>query len=170
MLLARSIAGVAVFLGVSAPFVLRGPRVLTLAETDPVNELWGEAMLTYKPATATAVQDVWPQATQRGVQLDGMMRSGAQLPFHIHANPFESAWRAPKVGGIRLNAGTLDVSDVDIALPSEGFEWVIGRTYNARQLDGSSAYRTSQSYQETNGRAARCAAGSVAETRRPRAS
>lgn len=149
--MARSIAGIAVFLGVSTPFVLRtGVSAPSVAETDPVNEIFGEAMLTYKPTVATAVQDVWPQVTQRGVQLDGMLRSGAYLPFHIHANPFESAWRAPAVGGIRLDMGTFQVADVDIALPAEGFEWVIGRTYNPRQLDGSSAYRNSNSYQGKN--------------------
>jgi len=150
MLLARSLIATVAAAGIAVPFVLPGPKLPSVAVTDPVNEIWGEAMLTYKPAIATPVQDVWPQVTQRGVQLDGMLRSGAHLPFHINANPYESAWRAPSVGGIRLDTGTFQVSDVDIALPSEGFEWVIGRTYNARQLDGSSAYRNSNSYQGKN--------------------
>jgi hypothetical protein len=154
--IARPFVGIALFVGVLAPFVVPNTRVPARtpapspADTDPVVEIWGEAMLSYKPATATPVQDVWPQAVQRGVQLDGMMRSGPHQEMVIAANPFEDAWRAPSIGGIRLDTGTFAVADVDIALPAEGFSWIVGRDHNARQQDATPSYRTSNSYQGRN--------------------
>jgi len=145
---ARPFVGFFVLAGVASPFIFSSRSTPPVAVTDPINEMHGKAMLAYKAAAATPVQDAWPQAVQRGVQLDGMMRSGAHQQMVIAGNPFENAWRAPSIGGVRLDTGTFALQEVDIALPAEGFSWVIGRSYNARQDDGS--HRDSDGYQGKN--------------------
>ncbi|NOT31995.1 MAG: hypothetical protein HOP15_16235 [Planctomycetes bacterium] len=142
-LLARSAIGIAVFAGALAPFVLSSrsapppPGGLAIRQPD------SDSLYTMLVTTPTPVQDVLPQLLQRGVQLDGMLRAAPSQRMVIAANPFENVRRAPSIGGVNLAVGTFEVQEVDIALPSEGFSWVIGRTVNARQQT-SGSHRDSQ--------------------------
>jgi len=107
-----------------------------------------ESLTTYLVGPST-VQDVCPLPSQRGVELDGVMRKGASLPFSISGNPLESAWRGETaIDGVDLDTGAWSPTEVDIALPAPGFRWVIGRSYNARQDD--SGHHDSGGYQGEN--------------------
>ena len=124
-------------------------------------EVYDDSLTTYLVASATNVQDVRPQAIQRGVHLDGGQRE--QAPQLITSgNPGDDGcgggdlcriaggdlpcfpqwlrWNGNNriCGDIRLDTGTYSPNDIDIAMPAPGFAWVIGRTYNSRQeLSGS---------------------------------
>src|ERR1700752_24621 len=121
-----------VFVAALSPFLLPAHHRV-LGSTERIVKVHGGALDSYLPAAATLVQDVWPQVNQRGTQLDGMMRSHSAQGWGLNGNPFESAWRAPLIGGIRLDTGTYAEQDVDMALPATGFSWVIGRTHNGCQ-------------------------------------
>lgn len=110
--------------------------------TDPIVSIHADILTTYQ-ASATNVQSVIPLVVQRGVGIDGTLRAAPSLPMMIAGNPFESATGQPS-----LAVGTHGISDVDLALPSAGFSWVIGRSYNARQNNGS--YVASNGYQGKN--------------------
>ena len=73
----------------------------------------------------------------RGVNFDGTLRSPTAFPMAISGNVFERRQTAglpnARSAGIRLDTGTFEVWDADIALPVPGFKWIIGRSYNARQ-------------------------------------
>ena len=118
--------------------------------TTPILAIHPESLTTYLPSSATTIQDVQPQVGQRGTNLEGSFRAGPSQLMRINGNPFESVWRAPSVSGLRLDMGTFGVQDTDIALPAEGFSWVIGRSYNARQEDSGSSHRDSDGYQGKN--------------------
>ena len=97
-----------------------------------MNEGSLESMLLSSPSLK---QDVLPLMVQRGTLLDGSMRSRAFQRMAIGGNPYENTWKGESIGGIRLESGTYDISDIDLALPADGFSWVVGRTYNCRQDD-----------------------------------
>jgi len=113
-------------------------------------EVYNDSLITYLPSAASAVQDIRPLANQRGVNLDGSLRAGSTLGLHLNGNPLGgggAAWSAQqRMSGVRLDIGTYDASDVDLALPAE-VPWVIGRSYNARQLTSGNAARHSSGYQ-----------------------
>jgi len=113
-------------------------------------EVYNDSLITYLPSAASAVQDIRPLANQRGVNLDGSLRAGSTLGLHLHGNPLGgggAAWSAhQRMSGVRLDIGTYDASGVDLALPAE-VPWVIGRSYNARQLTSGNAARHSSGYQ-----------------------
>ena len=97
-------------------------------------ETYDASMTTYKPTGNTLVQGVRPQVVQRGVTLDGVMRSSPAFPMVCSGNPFENAWPGREnYAGIRIDCGSYAPQDIDIALPSKGIPWVVGRTYNAIQ-------------------------------------
>ena len=57
----------------------------------------------------------------------------------LSGNPFSEAWNASSLmSRIRLDTGTVSITDVYLSLPAPGFSWVIGRSYNVRQFDGTS--------------------------------
>lgn len=97
------------------------------------------SLVTYLPgATGTHVQGILPRADQRGVGLDGTLRLAGGLPWALNGNPFESAWTGhDNRGALRLHTGTWAITDVDLALPSRGGPWSVGRSYNCRQDTGS---------------------------------
>jgi YD repeat-containing protein len=122
------------------------------AFADQILEIYADSLTTYLESSTTNVQDVRPLVDQRGVNIDGSMRKGAALPMALAGNPFrgDGGWNGNKsLNGIQLDIGTYSITDVDIALPAEGFSWVIGRSYNCRQEFDSSHY-DSDGYQGNN--------------------
>ena len=109
--------------------------------------------LTTDPPAATGVQDVKPIVGQRGVAIDGSLRVPMPSGLAIAGNPWEENWNAYNwFDSIRMDTGAYSVSEVDIALPSPGVTWVIGRSYNPLQHTGggSPTYRASNGPQGKN--------------------
>ena len=110
-----------------------------------------DTLTTYKPTSATEVQDVRPLAAQRGAELDGRARAGAMLPLALHGNPFGGdSVPGATMAGVRLHTGTAALDQVDLVQPGPGFQWVIGRTFNGRQKDSGGSYRDSDGPQGSN--------------------
>ncbi|HED64687.1 MAG TPA: hypothetical protein ENJ09_03925, partial [Planctomycetes bacterium] len=122
----------------------RGPA----STSTPILEQFDDSLTTYLPSGPTSGQDLSPQVGHRGINLDGSLRAAPVERMAIQGNPFERAWREKGITGMRLSLGGPEVQDVDIALPAEGFSWVIGRSYNAQQEAGS--HRDSNGYQGQN--------------------
>ena len=133
-------AGLAVATGVH-----HGPAIVD----DPVLTHHTPSLTTVKVAAATNVQDVRPLVGQRGVQLDGIVRSRPPQRMVIGGNPYEKAWRVPDVNGVRLDTGTYQLSDIDISLPAS-MPWLIGRSYNAHQQRVNTSHRDSNGPQGKN--------------------
>lgn len=96
------------------------------------------SLTTYLPASATPVQNLRPGVLHRGVNLDGTARSPAAFEWHVGANPFPEDWNSNlRQGEVRLDIGAYEVDETDLSFPSSGIAWVIGRTYNPVQRDGS---------------------------------
>src|SRR6185436_4983721 len=148
----RPFVGIALFVSALYPFVHSGKAVtsLPLATTDPILEIHTDGLTTYRYTGNTPIQAIRPMAGQRGVNLDGSYRAAPSQRMAIQGNPFEDVWGAFRVNDMRLDLGTYQAQDVDIALPATGFSWVIGRTYNARQEDSGGAQRDSNGYQGYN--------------------
>lgn len=120
------------------------------AHAQQILEIDSTTLTTYQ-AEETHIQDVRPLAEQRGVRIEGSLRSPSTFRMAIQGNPFEQVWRGTEaINGLRLDTGTYSVTDVDISLPAEGFAWVIGRTYNARQKTSGGSHRDSNGYQGKN--------------------
>ena len=64
------------------------PGVLLASQ---ILEISSGSLTTYL-AGRTSVQDARPRPEQRGVNLDGSLRSGSTFPMAIAGNPFEDAW------------------------------------------------------------------------------
>ena len=139
--------------------VLRGYLTLLLllafgpaaAAQSQILEIASDSLTSYRYTGNTPVQGVRPQYNQRGVTIDGAMRSPPAYPMVLAGNPFENAWTGREsYGGIRADLGAFAPQDIDIALPTDGVPWVIGRTYNARQLDSGGSAMNSNGYQGKN--------------------
>jgi YD repeat-containing protein len=117
---------------------------------DQILETYSASLTTYLPTGKTKVQNVRPRAEQRGVNLDGSLRSAPGIPAALAGNPFESVWAGTQaIDNVRLDTGTFNPLEVDMSLPSPGFKWpVIGRTFNSRQDD--SGQFDSNGYQGRN--------------------
>src|SRR5215468_9118081 len=93
-------------------------------------ENYSTSLTTYKPSGNTTIQGVRPLVVQRGVTIDGVVRSAPGFSMALGGNPYESAWTGREfMKPMRLDTGTYTPLDVDIALPTTGITWVIGRTY-----------------------------------------
>ena len=130
---ALALSSFVAFGSLTGPFGLAGtsPR-------DAVLQPHNAAITTFKVG-ATPVQDVQPRVEQRGVGFDGTLRSGATVGFSIAGNPFGSPVGGGTHNGLRLDTGTWAAQDVDIAMPTTGPTWVIGRSFNARQDNSGTA-------------------------------
>ncbi|MEZ6014606.1 MAG: hypothetical protein R3F49_05795 [Planctomycetota bacterium] len=105
--------------------------------SDPILEVDSTTLTTYLAMTSGG-QGVKPGVDFRGVDLDGRLRKGSSLGMHLAGNaigPFAPSTQA--IGGVSLMNGGVTQEDVDLAFPADGPRWVIGRTYNAWQDDGS---------------------------------
>src|SRR5260221_462427 len=114
-------------------------------------ENYSTSLTTYKPTGNTTIQGVRPLVVQRGVTLDGVLRSGSSFPMMIGGNPFENAWNGREfLKPLRIDTGSYAPLDVDIALPTLGVPWVIGRTYNAVQQNSGGSAINSNGFQGKN--------------------
>jgi hypothetical protein len=110
-----------------------------------------DSITSYQPTATTAVQGVRPLHLQRIVNVEGTSRAGAGIPAAISGNPSESAWHGtPSVNSVSLATGAYSPTDVDISLPTDGFPWLIGRSYNAVQETSAPAAMDSDGYQGKN--------------------
>lgn len=120
------------------------------AQTNPVLDNHSSAVTSYRAGAASRVQDVWPRFQQRGANLDGTLWADDVQGWSANANLFESAQPGRRLGVVDLALGAYVVSEVDIDLPQPGLaRWVIARSYNAVQKDGS-GYRVSNGPQGKN--------------------
>ncbi|MCH8342427.1 MAG: RHS repeat-associated core domain-containing protein [Planctomycetes bacterium] len=120
------------------------------AWADPILEIYNDSLTTYLPTSKSNIQDIRALVDQRGVNIDGSLRTAAGPPMALAGNPFSEPWNESMIlSGVRLDTGTVSITDVDLALPAPSFSWVIGRSYNARQHDGT-AYFDSNGYQGKN--------------------
>jgi RHS repeat-associated protein len=134
---ARSLTLVAAVLtaGVAAP--ASGQQILEIENSS----------LTAYLGSETGVQNILPPSRNRGVNIDGSVREPSLQGWACAGNPFGDGvgWNGHnRLRDIRLDAGTYNPTEVDLALPSIGVQWVIGRTFNGRQG------HTSQGYQGRN--------------------
>jgi RHS repeat-associated protein len=122
-----------------------------LAAAQQILETYNDSLTTYLPSGNSTQQGVRPLHTQRGVNLDGSLRSRPGFPTHLQGNPYENAWVGQQYqGDLRVDVGAYAPTDVDIALPSTGISWVVGRTYNTAQQTSGSAAMDSNGYQGYN--------------------
>jgi len=114
-------------------------------------EINDASLTAYVPTVSSTQQAVRPLYEQRGVYVDGSWRAGASLPFASAGNSSNGPANGfGALNSISLAAGGYGAGDVDLRLPAEGFSWVIGRTYNAQQLDSSGAHQDSNGFQGRN--------------------
>ncbi|MCC6971625.1 MAG: hypothetical protein IT434_15545, partial [Phycisphaerales bacterium] len=94
--------------------------------------------LTTYPGGATTRQGVLPLHNQRGVTIDGAGRASSVQPWALAGNPFEGRASGQRMmGPVDLVAGNVTVTDVDLSLPSAGFSWTVGRSFNGVQASNS---------------------------------
>jgi RHS repeat-associated protein len=126
-------AGLALYAGLpTAPAVV----------DDPILTVHPPSLATLKVATATTVQDIRPRVGQRATNLDGMLRARPMQRMAVAGNPYENVWRAAMVDHVRLDTGTYQLEEVDIALPAV-MPWICGRSFNCRQETSGSSHRDS---------------------------
>jgi YD repeat-containing protein len=127
-------------------------RAAGFQEPDAILEIDSNSLTAYQ-ASATGVQDISPQVLQRGVGIDGGLRSPTAYGMAIAANLYrggcgDKVGDFERLGPVSLATGSYVLWDVDLALPSDGPSFVVGRSYNAVQNDGS--HHTSLGYQGAN--------------------
>ena len=107
----------------------------------PILEIDDDTLTEYLEDTATTAQGIRPGIADRGVHLDGSSRASAPQGWAVAGNPFGAPIRDRSITGLRLSTGGYQVADVDLALPMDGtLQFVVGRTYNARQEDDGSHF------------------------------
>jgi RHS repeat-associated protein len=120
------------------------------ASDSQVLEVYDNGLTAYRYTSGSPVQDVRPQHFHRGVHIDGSIREAPLFEWAAAGNPWSEEWNEKnRLGSVRLDVGAYSTTDIDMALPAPGFSWVVGRTYNSRQLDGAS-HHDSDSYQGWN--------------------
>lgn len=89
--------------------------------------------------SATQAQNAEPFAAQRGVGLDGSLRSQAPFGWLVNANPFAHKWNlnARYNEDIMLHTGRYSPTEIDLNLPAPGFRWTVGRTYTIPEDGGA---------------------------------
>jgi YD repeat-containing protein len=122
-----------------------------ISASNQILEIHDGSLTTYLPSGNTNIQGVRPLAAQRGVNIDGSLRAAPALPMQLAGNPFGEVWTGKQfLNDVRIDIGAYAPFDVDIALPSDGPRWVIGRTHNPRQENSSSTHIDSDGYQGKN--------------------
>lgn len=123
------------------------------AQTQKILEINGDSLTSYKASSnPTPVQLMNPTHLNRGVNMDGSLRSGSLQGWTCAGNPFGDGvgWGPHnRLDTIRLDTGTYSPTEVDLALPSIGVQWVIGRTFNGLQKSGGTI-TPSDGYQGRN--------------------
>lgn len=106
------------------------------AAADPILDRFATTDDTYTGNAASPIQDIWPTFYDRGTHIDGQLKEPMLFDLQINANPFrENVADFQRYKGIRLDKGAWSPTDVDMALPAPGFRWVVGRSYNAYQVE-----------------------------------
>ncbi len=141
-------SGLAARSGASAAALL-GAFLLASLASGQILQIEGTTLTSYLAASDTPVQGVRPRFDQRGVHIDGTMRVGTGFGWAMNGNPLDGAAASTRLGEIELSTGSFDPSDVDLALPSVGIPWVVGRSYNGRQI-ASTTPQDSNGYQGIN--------------------
>jgi hypothetical protein len=132
------------------PFVLTLPLFARPSQAQ-ILEIHADSLTTYKPTGQTAVQLVRPLVSQRGVNVDGSLRSAPGLAMALQGNPFESVWVGKeRQDDLRIDIGAYAPFDVDIALPAAGFSWIVGRSHNPLQVNAGASHIDSNGYQGQN--------------------
>jgi YD repeat-containing protein len=145
--MSRAFARAPVALFVSAVLVATAKE----AVAQQILEIYNDSLTTYLPSGNSTQQGVRPLHLQRGVNIDGSLRSRPGFPMRLNGNPFENAWVGQQYqGDLRIDVGAYAPTDIDIALPSTGISWVVGRTYNTVQQTSGSAAMDSNGYQGYN--------------------
>jgi len=145
-----SMGAVSLVGGGAAVAAMRWPKA-PLTEPDAILEIQSASLTSYLPTASTSMQGVRPRIGQRGAQLDGALRKGNPWGLAMHGNPLVvSSGSSLHAGGIDIGNGAAEIFDVDLRLPSKGISWVIGRTYNARQVDSGGTHQDSSGYQGKN--------------------
>lgn len=122
-----------------------------LVEPDKILDIEPTSLTTYLPTSSSMQQGVRPRVGQRGTQIDGAVRAETAHGLAIGGNPFaHGSGTTVRANGLRLDQGTAEIFEVDLRLPSAGFDWVVGRSYNARQIDSTGAHQDSSGYQGKN--------------------
>jgi len=135
--------------GTTVTAVLTAPT--KLVDPDAILEISSTSLTTYLPAATSPKQGVQPRYGQRATQIDGARRMSGNFGLAMNGNPFaHGSGTSAKQGDLWLDQGTYEINDVDLALPAKGIPWVIGRTYNARQDNGSGTHVDSAGYQGRN--------------------
>lgn len=117
----------------------------------PILEIDPSSLTSYLPSAASKIQGIRPQHLQRGVNIDGSPRAGAPLGWAIAGNPFGEGWSGNnRMGEVRLDLGTYAPTITDLALPSAGLRWAVGRSYNGVQRTSGGALRKSDGPQGFN--------------------
>ncbi len=125
------------------------PQQVFATPDDTILTTYNDSLTTYKPSGKSNIQDIRALIDQRGVNFDGTIRLGSTHRMALAADPFGQSWNRNQVlSGLRLDTGTFIINDVDLAFPAQ-VPWVIGRSYYARQHDGTS-YFASTGYQGKN--------------------
>lgn len=119
--------------------------------TAPVLDQHAPTLTSYHATNKTLVQDLRPRHDQRGVDLDGMLRSAAPLGWAINGDSVGGGFgHGRKLGDVALWTGTYAPLDVDLSMPTLGLPVVIGRTYNNRQENSTPARYDSDGLQGWN--------------------
>lgn len=120
-----------------------GLLVCSVVVGSPILENDSTTLTTYKPSAASKIQNVRPQVLQRGVNIDGSLRAGVPLGWSLAGNPFGEGWNGnARMGDVRLDLGAYAPTEIDLALPSTGLRWTVGRTYNGVQRNGGSHFNS----------------------------
>src|SRR5262245_39894987 len=91
------------------------------AQVSKILETYSTSLTTYKPTGTSLLQGVRRLVTQRGLTIDGVLRSRPGFPMALAGNPFERAWTGHEFQqSLRLDTGTYAPLEVDIAMPTKG--------------------------------------------------
>ncbi len=122
-----------------------------LGHAQNILEVYDATLTSYKPTSTSKVNDLRPLHVQRGVNIDGSLRAASAFRMAIQANPYENAFTGGQMdGGVRQDIGAYAPLDIDIALPTKGPAWVVGRSYNSRQENSGGTAIDSSSAQGVN--------------------
>jgi hypothetical protein len=87
------------------------------AAAQQIVEVYNDALTTYLSSGNSLLQGVRPLHLQRGVNIDGSMRSRPGFPMRLNGNPFENAWVGQQYqGDLRIDVGAYAPTDIDIAV------------------------------------------------------
>lgn len=125
-------------IGIFLPLAGLTCGALSQVVSGPILELDEAIHEDYLGGSSNA-QNVLPFAAQRGVGLDGSLRSQAPFGWQVNANPYAHEWNnnARYNGDIMLHTGRYSPTEVDLSLPAPGFSWTVGRTYSIPETGGT---------------------------------